>query len=72
MGIGCITERLDLIHAAREAGFLRAREAYRAALMRLEALAAAWRARSALDAAQGRALDELSATVAARLAAIAA
>ena len=72
MGIGCITERLDLIHAAREAGFLRAREAYRAALMRLEALAAAWRARATLDAEQGRALDELSATVAAGLAAIAA
>ena len=72
MGIGCITERLDLIHAAREAGFLRAREAYRAALMRLEALAAAWRARATLDAEQGRALDELSATVVARLAAIAA
>ncbi len=72
MGIGCITERLDLIHTARDVGFLRAREAYRAALMRLEALAGAWRARAALEATQARALDELSATVAARLAAIAA
>jgi glycosyltransferase involved in cell wall biosynthesis len=70
MGIECITERLELAEAARGAGYLGAAGAYRAALMRVETLASAWRARAPVDATQGRTLDALSANVAARLAAL--
>ena len=68
MGIDCITERLELVEAARAEGFLREPVAYRAALARVEALAAAWRARAQVDASQGRVLDALSATIAGTLA----
>lgn len=68
MGLDCITERLDMAHAARAAGFLREPQAYRSALTRLDTLAAAWRARTQLDAAQSRVLDQLTADVAALLA----
>ena len=70
MGIDCITERLDLVEAARGAGYLRETQTYRAALARVDALAAAWRARAPVDASQGRALDALSATIAGTLAAL--
>ena len=69
MGIKCVTERLDLVEAARGEGFLRADAAYRNALSRVEMLAAAWRERVPVDASQRAALDALSATIAAKLAA---
>jgi O-antigen biosynthesis protein len=43
MGIGCITERLDLVRTARDAGFLAHPAQYRVALQRVEALASIWR-----------------------------
>ena len=70
MGIGCITERLDLVEAARASGYLREPHAYRAALTRVDALAAAWRERGRPDAAQRTTLEALSASVAATLAAL--
>ncbi len=70
MGIKCITERLDLVDAARALGYLRAPESYRAALARVEALATAWRERVPLTAAQGDTLDALSMAISARLAAL--
>ena len=72
MGIKCVTERLDLVEAARGLGYLRAPTAYRAALTRVETIAAAWRARVPVSESQRVALDALSATIAAKLAAIAA
>ena len=68
MGVKCVTERLDLIEAARGVGYLRAPTAYRAALARVEALSAAWRARVPVSEAQRVTLDALSATIASKLA----
>ena len=70
MGIDGITERLDLVEAARTLGYLREPVAYRAALARIEALTAAWRARATLNAKQSLALDQLSTTIAETLAAL--
>ena len=70
MGIDCITERLDLVEAARGIGYLHEPRTYRAALARVDALATAWRGRGQVDAAQGKTLDALSATVAGKLAAL--
>ncbi len=42
MGISCITERLDLVRAAREAGFVAQPAQYRAALQRIDVLCPAW------------------------------
>jgi hypothetical protein len=71
MGIDCITERLDLVQAARGIGYLREDFTYRAALARVDALATAWRARGQVDAAQRGTLEALSATIASRLAVLA-
>jgi len=68
MGVKCVTERLDLIEVARGVGYLRAPTAYRAALARVEALSAAWRARVPVSEAQRVTLDALSATIASKLA----
>ncbi len=70
MGIKCVTERIDLIEAAREVGYLRAVTAYREALKRVGMLATAWRERVPVSAAQNGALDALSANLAAKLAAL--
>jgi glycosyltransferase involved in cell wall biosynthesis len=68
MDIKCVTERLDLVESAREAGFVQADTAYRNALSRVEMLATAWRERVQLDVSQRTTLDALSAAIAAKLA----
>ena len=65
MGVGCITERLDLALAARKVGFLSTPLQFRTALQRIEALANFWRKRPALPAAQADELTALSGRIAA-------
>jgi hypothetical protein len=60
MGLSCITERLDLVRAARGAGFVAQPAQYRAALQRIDALATAWRQRPGLPAAHQQELGDLS------------
>jgi glycosyltransferase involved in cell wall biosynthesis len=67
MGIDCITERFDLVNAARRAGFLATTPQCRTALARVEALSAAWRERPNLPAGQRETLQALSITIAGML-----
>jgi len=68
MGVGCITERLHLVLAARGAGFLAAPQQLRMALQRIDTLAGFWRKRPGLPASQVQELDSLSREIAAMLA----
>jgi glycosyltransferase involved in cell wall biosynthesis len=68
MGIACITERLDLARAAREAGFLAQPAQYHAALQRVEALASLWRERPGTPPDHVDALAAFSRTIAAEAA----
>lgn len=60
MGVACITERLDLVLAARESGFLATPLQFRTALQRIDTLAGFWRKRPGLPAAQVEELASLS------------
>jgi len=60
MGPGCITERLDLLRAARDEGFIAQPAQYRAALQRVDVLVNAWRLRPGVPAEQRERLDRLS------------
>jgi len=64
MGLACITERLDLVQAAREEGFIAQPVQYRAALQRIEVLAGAWRQRQGVPAEQRDRLERLSGEIA--------
>ena len=71
LGLDCITERLPLVAAAREAGYLRDPAQHRVALMRIEALAAAWSKHPGLAPAQSEALGAVAGSVASELARLA-
>jgi hypothetical protein len=60
MGAGCITERLDLVRAARAEGFIAQPAQYRAALHRVDVLCTAWQARPGVPAEQRDTLRRLS------------
>jgi glycosyltransferase involved in cell wall biosynthesis len=68
MGLDCITERIDLVATARVAGFLAKPAQHQVALMRIDALAKAWRQRPGLASAQVEELSAVSVTVASELA----
>ena len=59
-GLACITERLALVHAAREAGYLAQPMQYRTALERVRSLAQAWAQRPGLSASDHRELSAFS------------
>jgi glycosyltransferase involved in cell wall biosynthesis len=65
MGIACITERFDIVQAARTLGYLAAPIQYRTALDRIQALASTWIARGNPSPADRAALGELSRRMAA-------
>jgi len=71
LGLDCITERVALVGAAREAGFLAQPAQHRVALQRIEALAAMWRKHPGLAPAQLEALDAVAASVGSELARLA-
>ncbi len=71
MGLDCITERLHLARQARAAGFLAADAQYRAALERVRALAAQWRARGRLAPGEDRMLESFAGDVELEIAAVA-
>jgi len=70
-GLDCITERVDLVRSARAAGYLARPAQHQAALMRVDALAKAWRQNPKLAAPQVAELDAVSASVASELARLA-
>jgi hypothetical protein len=70
-GLDCITERVDLVRSARAAGYLAKPGQHQVALMRVDALAKAWRQNPRLAAAQVAELDAASASVASELARLA-
>lgn len=65
MGIGCITERFEIVEAARTLGFLAAPIQHRTALDRVLSLASAWLARGNPTPADRAALDGLARRIAA-------
>ncbi|MFZ3323066.1 MAG: glycosyltransferase family 2 protein [Usitatibacter sp.] len=71
MGLDCITERVDLVKAARDAGYLAKPAQHQVALMRVDALAKAWRQRPGLTAAQAAELDGVVSSVGTELARLA-
>ena len=71
MGLDCITERVDLVQAARGAGYLAKPAQHQVALMRVDALAKAWRQRPGLTAAQAAELDGVVSSVGSELARLA-
>ena len=71
MGLDCITERVDLVKAARGAGYLAKPAQHQVALMRVDALAKAWRQRPGLTAAQAAELDGVVSSVGSELARLA-
>ncbi|HLX24965.1 MAG TPA: glycosyltransferase family 2 protein [Usitatibacter sp.] len=68
LGLDCITERIDIVHAARGAGYLARAGQPEAALMRIDALARMWRQNPRVSAAQAVELDGVLSTVASELA----
>jgi hypothetical protein len=60
MGIACITERFDIVQAARTLGYLAAPIQYRTALDRIGALTSAWMARGNPTPADREGLDDLA------------
>jgi glycosyltransferase involved in cell wall biosynthesis len=71
LGLDCITERVDIVRAARGAGYLAKAGQHQAALMRIDALARTWRQNPRLSAAQVAELDGVLSSVASELARLA-
>jgi glycosyltransferase involved in cell wall biosynthesis len=71
MGLDCIAERLDIVAAARGAGYLAKPGQHQMALMRVDALAKTWRRHPGLSPAQGAELDGVLSSVASELARLA-
>jgi hypothetical protein len=70
-GLDCITERIDLVRAAREAGYLAKPGQHQVALMRIDALAKAWRQNPRVTPDQAVVLDGVLSSVASELARLA-
>ncbi len=68
LGLDCITERLDIVRAARGLGYLAKSGQHHAALMRVDALARMWRKNPRVPADQAAELDGVLSTVASELA----
>jgi len=60
LGVGCITERLDLVLTARGAGFLATPLQFRTALQRIDGLASMWRKQPGVPAAHVEQLESLT------------
>lgn len=71
MGIDCITERLDLVDAARRAGFLKSAMQYQIALTQIAALSSMWSARPGVTDQQRETLRGLSTSISSVLATLA-
>ncbi|HEX4332786.1 MAG TPA: glycosyltransferase family 2 protein [Usitatibacter sp.] len=64
IGVGCITERLDLTLAARATGFLATPAQFRTALRNIDGMATMWRRHPGVPAAHVEELESLSRAIA--------